>query len=77
MRNVVVTAFVTIALGTLSVAEAQEESREFVFEDDAIDGAFLSPTVENIASVSRAARASLVRLRADFVSEMLASVEDL
>lgn len=67
-----------LALQGLSVASAQsEEITEVSFEDDLISGDLVRPDGENIQVSRRGARSSLIRIRQNFIPEMLKSVEDL
>jgi len=67
-----------LVLQGLSVASAQsEEITEVSFEDDLISGDLVRPDGENIQVSRRGARSSLIRIRQNFIPEMLKSVEDL
>lgn len=75
MASIIVSA---IALQGLSVASAQsEEITEVSFDDDLISGDLVRPDGENIQVSKRGARSSLIRIRQNFIPEMLKSVEDL
>jgi hypothetical protein len=77
MIHVNVITLAAAVFAASSIAAAQPETREFVFDDDLVDGSLLGPTTEDIASLVRGKRASLIRVRDHFIPEMLESVEDL
>jgi hypothetical protein len=77
MNHVIAIALVTAVFAASSIAAAQPETQDFVFDDDLVDGSLFGPTTEHIASVVRGKRASLIRVREHFIPEMLESVEDL
>lgn len=55
----------------------EDEIIEVSFEDDLISGDLVRPDGENIQVSRRGARSSLIRIRQNFIPEMLKSVEDL
>lgn len=51
--------------------------REITFEDDNIEGELLAPNESNIDVLSTDESDSLIRIREDFIPEMIKSAEDL
>jgi hypothetical protein len=60
-------------------AEAVEYSNntEYDFEDDLVEGSFVRPEGEYFSAQKRGRHSSLIRIRRDFVPEMLKSAEDI
>jgi hypothetical protein len=54
-----------------------EEETSFNFEDEYIDGQVVRPDGELIAGQRHGKESSLIRIRADFIPEMVRSVEEL
>ena len=80
MKKVIDIAIMAALFGSLSAPAfvlAQDDVTEISFEDDLISGDLVRPDGENIQVTKRAGRASLIRIRQNFVPEMLKSVEDL
>ena len=50
---------------------------EYDFEDDVVEGSFVRPEGEYLVSRRRARHSSLIRIRENFVPEMLKSAEDI
>ncbi len=63
------------------VASAQstiyEEETTYDFEDDYVEGQLVRPDGELVTGQRHGKESSLVRIRADFIPEMVQSVEDL
>lgn len=83
MRRVLV-AFLSVAFlaGVSTVALAQEpapkdEPKELNFEDDVIETSFLKPDSALIEGEQRKAGGSLLKIRQDFVAEIVKSAEDI
>ena len=53
------------------------KTTEYDFEDDLVEGSFVRPEGEYFSSQKRGRYSSLIRIRADFVPEMLKSAEDI
>lgn len=80
MKNasiIAILAALSAGLALPGLAAAQDDVTEISFDDDLISGDLVRPDGENIQSTKRAARNSLIRIRQNFVPEMLKSVEDL
>jgi hypothetical protein len=58
-------------------ATSYERVTTYDFEDDYVEGQLLRPDGENIAGQRHGKESSLIRIRQDFVPEMVQSVEDL
>lgn len=54
-----------------------EQETSFNFEDEYIDGQVVRPDGELIAGQRHGKESSLIRIRADFIPEMVRSVEEL
>ncbi|NLY94544.1 MAG: hypothetical protein GXY23_11015 [Myxococcales bacterium] len=65
-----------VSMPTLAGAQSNEVT-EISFEDDLISGDLVRPDGENIQVTKRGGRSSLIRIRQNFIPEMLKSVEDL
>ena len=50
---------------------------EYDFEDDVVEGAFVRPEGEYLDARRRSRHSSLIRIRENFVPEMLKSAEDI
>lgn len=54
-----------------------QERTEYDFEGDDVTGSLIKPDGENITGETHGKTSSLINIRADFIPEMLESVEDL
>ena len=54
-----------------------KKNTEYDFEDDNIEGSFVRPEGEYLDARRRARYSSLIRIRKDFIPEMLKSAEDI
>ncbi len=54
-----------------------KKKTEYDFEDDVVEGAFVRPEGEYLDARRRSRHSSLIRIRANFVPEMLKSAEDI
>lgn len=50
---------------------------EYDFEDDVVEGSFVRPEMEVLDARRRSRHTSLIRIRENFVPEMLKSAEDI
>ncbi len=71
-----------LIVGTMSVATAQpvEEApreRVFDFDEEAIEGEILTPDESLIEASARLERGSLIKIRLDFIDEIVRSAEEL
>ena len=67
-----------LGLGFASSASAQDDNTtNYDFEDDLVQGDLVRPDGENLMVRRRGARESLIRIREHFVPELLKSVENL
>lgn len=72
-------ALVVVGLTLASSAFAQDSGGEeqfFSFEDDFITGDLMRPDGETIDSMRSLRASSLIRIRTDFIPELVRSVED-
>jgi hypothetical protein len=53
------------------------KNTEYDFEDDLVEGSFIRPEGEFFNAQKRGRHSSLIRIRRDFVPEMLKSAEDI
>ena len=53
------------------------KNTEYDFEDDLVEGSFVRPEGEFFNAQKRGRHSSLIRIRRDFVPEMLKSAEDI
>ncbi len=53
------------------------KNTEYDFEDDLVEGSFVRPEGEYFSAQKRGRHSSLIRIRRDFVPEMLKSAEDI
>ena len=86
MKKAIVAVFTSICLmGFGSVATAQskgkpakkQKAKVYDFTGDDIDGELIRPDGEGINVRGTASHTSLIKLRQDFIKEILKSVEDL
>ena len=74
-------ACVTIAIAAPSVADAQKEEKPkvktFDFSGDDIDGELVKPDGEFVDPRKFANHSTLIRIRKDFIKEIVKSAEDL
>ncbi|AWV90343.1 hypothetical protein [Bradymonas sediminis] len=54
-----------------------KERTEYDFEGDDVTGSLIKPDGENITGETHGKTSSLINIRADFIPEMLESVEDI
>jgi len=54
-----------------------EEETAYDFDDEYVDGSVVRPDGELISGQRHGKESSLIRIRADFIPEMVESVEDL
>lgn len=57
--------------------KAKDEPKELNFEDDVIETSFLKPDSALIEGEQRKAGGSLLKIRQDFVAEIVKSAEDI
>lgn len=69
--------FATFVMNGAALADGLEVTTEYRFGDELVKGDLLRPDLEVIESRGKAARSSLVDVRASFVPELLKTVEDL
>jgi hypothetical protein len=81
MKKVKDIALLAVLVGSVAMpalVQAQGgDVTEISFEDDLISGDLVRPDGENIQVTKRGGRSSLIRIRQNFIPEMLKSVEDL
>jgi hypothetical protein len=80
MKKVMDIALSAVLFGSVAapgLVQAQDDVTEISFEDDLVSGDLVRPDGENIQVTKRGGRSSLIRIRQNFVPEMLKSVEDL
>lgn len=59
---------------SVSAEETQKETN-FNFEEDVVTGTLVRPDQETVTGLRRGKESSLIRIRKDFVTEMVQSVE--
>ena len=75
--------FAVLAVGLVTVtassvlAQKADDYTSYDFDDDLVQGDLVRPDGENLIVRKKGAHRSLVRIRENFVPEMLKSVEDL
>ena len=57
--------------------ETYEKKTVYDFEDDVVEGTLVKPEGDYLQSRQRGKQSSLIKIRDDFVPEMLKSAEDL
>lgn len=79
MKRVIFAAmFMIPAAGFAQSAEQlYEDETTYDFEDDYVEGQLVRPDGELISGQRHGKESSLIRIRADFIPEMVQSVEDL
>ncbi len=81
-RLVALAALATLALPALATAQekagrGKKGPRVLSFEEDHIEGQYQKPGGENIQSLNKKKRQSLIRVRTDFYAEIVRSARDL
>ena len=61
----------------LPAAAQEDNTTNYDFEDDLVQGDLVRPDGENLMVRRRGARESLIRIREHFIPELLKSVENL
>lgn len=82
MKKIIRIAFASLILSALAAAPAladDDEARErsFDFSGDTIDGDLMRPDGDFIDTRDFAQHTSLIRVRTDFIREIIQSAEDL
>ncbi len=81
-----IVAFVGLAFAAPNVMAApkgkakinkKQKVKEYDFSGDDIDGEQIRPEGENIIGFHNASQSSLIRIRLDFIKEILKSAEDI
>ena len=77
MNHKITLSMVAGLLLVASSASAQETQREtnFNFEEDVVTGTLVRPDQETVTGLRRGKESSLIKIRKDFVTEMVQSVE--
>lgn len=78
----VVALVLAVTFGVSSPVEAKDKKKGsdvtvFTFEEDEVTVSFLKPEVGFVGVVQQEAAASLIKIREDFVDEIVRSAEDL
>ena len=47
------------------------------FDDDVVEGDLVKPDIETVGSAAKVKHSSLIKIRTDFIAEMLKSAEDI
>ena len=66
-----------ILAGQSSIAQEYAEKTEYSFDDDVVTGDLVRPDGELTVVRKKGRERSLIRIRQDFIEEMLESVENL
>ncbi|HOD07464.1 MAG TPA: hypothetical protein PKG98_05150 [Myxococcota bacterium] len=82
MKRLMMILVALVALGVVPFASAQEKAgesqvTEMSFEGDVVEAQFLRPDQGVTEGLIRKKKNSLIKLRTDFVDEILKSAEDL
>jgi len=77
MNHKLIGSVVVGLLLVASTASAQETQKEtnFNFEEDVVTGTLVRPDQETVTGLRRGKESSLIKIRKDFVTEMVQSVE--
>ena len=80
LLKVVVVSFMTVAL--VGVAAAQDnvqykKETKYDFDDDMVEGDLVKPDGEMVGAAGKAKHSSLIKIRQNFIPEMLKSAEDI
>mgnify|MGYP007037416035 CR=1 FL=1 len=76
MKSLKILLALSAALFSLS-AFAQEQVKEITFEDDNVEGELLAPAGSEFEGIVEEDTTSLIKVREDFVDEMIKSTEGL
>ncbi len=83
IAGLVAAGFATVLFGADLAAKpkprtgADEPNKVFDFEGDTIETDFLKPDAAMVESIVREKKHSLIKIRTDFIDEIVKSVEDL
>lgn len=77
MKQTITLSMVAGLLLLASSVSAEETQREtnFNFEEDVVTGTLVRPDQETVTGLRRGKESSLIKIRKDFVTEMVQSVE--
>ena len=77
MNQTITLSMVAGLLLLASSVSAEETQREtnFIFEEDVVTGTLVRPDQETVTGLRRGKESSLIKIRKDFVTEMVQSVE--
>jgi hypothetical protein len=80
LLKIVVVSLLSVAL--VGVAAAQDnvtykKETKYDFDDDMVEGDLVKPDGEMVGSTGKAKHSSLIKIRQNFIPEMLKSAEDI
>jgi hypothetical protein len=80
LLKLVMVSFMSVAL--VGVAAAQDnvtykKETKYDFDDDMVEGDLVKPDGEMVGSTGKAKHSSLIKIRQNFIPEMLKSAEDI
>jgi hypothetical protein len=64
-----------LLLASSASAEETQKETNFNFEEDVVTGTLVRPDQETVTGLRRGKESSLIKIRKDFVTEMVQSVE--
>jgi hypothetical protein len=64
-----------LLLSSTASAEETQKETNFNFEEDVVTGTLVRPDQETVTGLRRGKESSLIKIRKDFVTEMVQSVE--
>jgi hypothetical protein len=77
LRRLLATLSLLAALTLPALASAQDQVKELTFEDDNVEGDLLAPGGGEFEGLIEDETTSLIKVREDFVDEMIKSAEGL
>lgn len=79
MRRIIlgILALFVVMVFMMPTAWAEDNTTEYNFDDDVVEGDLVRPDGEMAMARRRGRQSSLIRVREHFIPEMLKSVEDL
>ena len=67
----------TLTIGLNALAQENTNTTEYKFDDDVVEGDLVSPDNEGVLVLKNENTKSLIKVRQQFIPEMLKSVEDI
>jgi hypothetical protein len=80
LLKIVVVSLLSVALVGVSAAQdnvTYKKETKYDFDDDMVEGDLVKPDGEMVGATGKAKHSSLIKIRQNFIPEMLKSAEDI